>query len=195
MRLVFSNIFNYFSVSDPVVSSNLNLTLSPSHTNYITALAFSSDHSYLSSCDYNNTVYNKINFWSASSNWTFTFQLSNGALCYTMTQLPNGQLASGSNNKINIWDPLNNVAAPLRTLTGHSYTVYALALSPDGIYLASGSSDNSVKLWFYASQTTAFKTLTGHTNRVTALCFVSNQILASGSFDLSIKIWNITSGI
>jgi WD40 repeat protein len=67
-------------------------------------------------------------------------------------------------------------------------------MSPDGFLLASGSQDNTTKIWNYTSQTTALQTLIGHTKEVRPVCFVSNQIVASGSFDNTIKIWNIQTG-
>ncbi len=169
----------------------MNLTLSPSHTSYVNALAFSSDHSYLASGSYDGY----LNLWNAYSNWTLMFRLNNNGYCGALIQLPNGQLAAGSGNNTNIWDLLNNVAAPIRTLSGHTNRVFGLALSPDASLLASSSEDTTVKLWNYASQTTALNTLSGHTDEVRALCFVSNQFLVSGSFDKSIKVWNLTSGI
>ena len=36
---------------------------------------------------------------------------------------------------------------PIKTLTGHSANVYSVNYSPDGKYLASGSGDNSIKIW------------------------------------------------
>ena len=170
------------------VSSSQNFTLT-GHSGGVFGVAFSSDHSYLSSCDNSNT----IKFWNALTNWTLMFQVSNGA-CLALIQLPNGQLAAGSGFNINIWDPLNTVVAPLTTLTGHTDKVLVLVLSPNGSLLASGSADTSVKLWSFESQTTFVKTLTGHTDKVRTLCFVSNQILASGSYDLTIKVWDISSG-
>jgi WD40 repeat protein len=169
----------------------MNLTLSPSHTDYVDALAFSSDHSYLAS----GSADGYLNLWNANTNWTLMFRLNNG-YCGVLIQLPNGQLAAGSGNNINIWDPLNNAAAPIRTLTGHTNTVHGLSLSPDASLLASSSQDTTVKLWNFAgSQTTFFKTLSGHSGEVRALCFLSNQLLVSGSHDTSIKVWNVTSGI
>jgi WD40 repeat protein len=121
--------------------------------------------------------------------------LNNGGACNALIQLPNSQLAASSGNVITIWSPLTNINAPLRNLSGHSGSVYDLALSPDGSILASASQDRTIRIWNYASSSTALKKLTGHTNEVRAVCFVSNQILASGSSDMSIKIWNVSSGM
>ncbi len=131
--------------------------------------------------------------WSATTSWPLNNPLSNG-LCNALTQLPNGQLAASSASNINIWSPLNNPPILVRTLAGHTGWVQSLALSPDCSTLASGSADNKIKLWRYATQTTVLKTLTGHTDQVRAVCFVSDQILASGSVDLTIKIWNTQTG-
>ncbi len=118
-----------------------------------------------------------------------------GQTCLALIQLPNGQLAATSGYNINIWSPLTNIIAPLATLSGHSNMVLALALSPNRSLLASGSQDNTIKLWSYLTQSTASNTFMGHTSYVRAVCFLSNQILASGSIDMSIKIWNVDSGI
>ena len=44
-----------------------------------------------------------------------------------------------------MWDPDKGTAT--RTLTGHTDWVYALAFSPDGELLASGSWNGEVKVW------------------------------------------------
>ncbi len=184
-------IFLFISLFLVSVSSNMNLTLSPSHTSYLNDLAFSSDHSYLASCSADGY----LNLWNANSSWTLMFRLNNG-YCAVLIQLPNGQLAAGSGFNINIWDPLNTIVGPIRTLTGHSNFVFGLSLSPDSSILASSSQDTTIKLWnFISGQTTALMTLSGHSDQVRALCFVTNQLLVSGSFDFSIRVWNVTSGI
>ena len=56
--------------------------------------------------------------------------------------------------------------------------------------LASGSSDNTVKLWDVGSGT-CVKTLAGHTNPVQSVCEVGGM-LASGSWDGTVKLWPMT---
>ncbi len=46
---------------------------------------------------------------------------------------------------------------------GHSSRVYSVAFSSDGKYLASGSEDNTVKLWIVESQKEV-TTLQGHSS-------------------------------
>jgi WD40 repeat protein len=36
---------------------------------------------------------------------------------------------------------------PLRTMTGHTDSIFSVAFAPDGRTLASGTRDNTIKLW------------------------------------------------
>lgn len=58
----------------------------------------------------------------------------------------------------------------MRTLEGHSDVVFSVAFSPDGSTLASGSWDNTIKLWDEASAKCT-KTLAGHSVAVSSLAF------------------------
>ncbi len=66
-------------------------------------------------------------------------------------------------------------------LQGHNLSVNSVAFSPDGKYLASGSSDNTVKLWSIESHKEV-TTLQGHDSTVLSVAFSPDgKYLASGS--------------
>ena len=77
------------------------------------------------------------------------------------------------------------------TITGHSDKVDSVAFSPDGKMLASGSWDETVKVWDV--QTGALKlTITGHCNVVDSVAFSPDgKTLAIGCYDKTIKLWDM----
>ncbi|MEH2042595.1 WD40 repeat domain-containing protein, partial [Nostoc sp.] len=82
----------------------------------------------------------------------------------------------------------------LKTLTGHSSSVYSVAYSPNGQQLASASRDKTIKIWDVSSGQ-LLKTLTGHSDSVISVAYSPNgQQLASASWDKTIKIWDVSSG-
>ncbi|WP_456460673.1 caspase family protein [Reichenbachiella sp.] len=85
---------------------------------------------------------------------------------------------------------------PLETVIqrGHRAAVRTVAYSPDGKFIATGSRDNSIKLW-EVSTSREIRTFLGHINPVNIVAFdPSGQWLASGSSDNSIIIWEVATG-
>jgi len=77
----------------------------------------------------------------------------------------------------------------LRTLSGHIHFVRSVAFSPDGQILASGSWDQTIKVW-NLSTSQELNTLKGHTDAVLNVSLSANgQTLVSGSKDQTIKVW------
>ncbi|KAJ5742536.1 vegetative incompatibility protein HET-E-1 [Penicillium nucicola] len=70
----------------------------------------------------------------------------------------------------------------------------SVAFSPDGQTVASGSLDNTIKLWD-AQTGKERQTLEGHSDSVRSVAFSTNgQTVASGSDDHTIKLWDAQTG-
>src|SRR6266702_2135531 len=92
--------------------------------------------------------------------------------------------------------PLPDLPHPalVRTLQGHTDWVNSCAVSPDGTWIVSASTDNTLKVWDAHSGTERF-TLQGHTSRVNS-CAVSpdGTWIVSASTDNTLKVWDVHSG-
>ncbi|HIG80358.1 MAG TPA: hypothetical protein EYQ62_01645 [Verrucomicrobiales bacterium] len=80
----------------------------------------------------------------------------------------------------------------LHTLQGHRGSIWSVAWRPDGKQIATGSWDNSIKLW-EASTGKLQHTVQGHKNRVHKIAWSPNgKHLASCGWGGVIKIWDGT---
>lgn len=91
--------------------------------------------------------------------------------------------------------PSPGVARQQFIYRGHSGPITALAWSPDGQYVASGSVDKTVQVWRASDGALAY-TYYGYTSPVTSLAWATDrphEIASSGQNDGSVQIWDALS--
>ena len=83
----------------------------------------------------------------------------------------------------------------LQILEGHERVVSAIAFSPDGKFLATGSWDYKVRLWDPATGA-LHSTLQGHHDKIHGIAFSPEGHLASASaVDRTVRIWEPVTGV
>ncbi|MXZ05010.1 MAG: T9SS type A sorting domain-containing protein, partial [Rhodothermaceae bacterium] len=81
-----------------------------------------------------------------------------------------------------------------RRFEGHTLDVNSVVFSPDGMQLASGSDDHTVRLWDIATGEELLR-FDRHLRDVNSVVFsLDGKQLASGSDDDTIRLWDIATG-
>ncbi len=171
------------------------------HTRRIKSLAFSPDGKVLASGD----EYRTIHLWdldTATSHATYKASVSFSALTFS----PNGKLlASGSGNgSVRLWNAESkqegwrgaiNRFLPTLTLKGHKDGVSALAFSPDGKTLLTGSDDGTIRAWDTITGKEQFR-CPGHTSEISGLAVSDggNTLISVHSWKNQLLHWDINVG-
>ncbi|MFC1652113.1 protein kinase [Planctomycetota bacterium] len=92
------------------------------------------------------------------------------------------------------WQYLWKLSKRNPVLVGHQGSIRSLSFSPDGKHIATGSWDNSLKIWD-TERCIEIKTLQGHKGCVTSVEYSPDgKKIASRSRDGAVKLWNVASG-
>ncbi|KAH7318916.1 hypothetical protein B0J17DRAFT_686223 [Rhizoctonia solani] len=87
---------------------------------------------------------------------------------------------------------LQTVLGPLE---GHNDLVTSIAVSPDGLYIASGSYDTTIRVWNAHSGTLVTGPIKAHPDRVVSVVFSpdSTRIVSTGAYD-ALRVWSVQNG-
>ena len=84
--------------------------------------------------------------------------------------------------------PINNSIS--QNLDGHSSNVSTMKIIAKNKHLITGSADYTIKIWDIDAGV-CLKTLKSHTDELSCLKYLNENLLVSGSWDFNIKLWNI----
>ncbi|KAJ2914830.1 hypothetical protein MD484_g5576, partial [Candolleomyces efflorescens] len=110
----------------------------------------------------------------------------------SVAMLPDGNFATAGNNTICVWDAKRGVQmGPGQGIRAHRSRTNTIAVSSDGVYLASGSQGGMIRVWNVETKVQA-GVLLGHTAAVNSVAFTADRRhIVSGADDGTIRIWDM----
>ncbi|KAJ5216310.1 uncharacterized protein N7498_002717 [Penicillium cinerascens] len=175
------------------ITTGTELQALTGHGNYLYSLAFSPDGKLLESGSWSGLIH----LWEITTrNFPPAAEIERHlepVVCVTVS--PNGKLVasySSDDETTKLWDAVSGTIQ--HSLEGHSNRVRAVAFSPDGKMVATGSADHKVKFW---DTTTGIlqHTLEVNIGPIESVAFSSDsRLLAAGTIDGTISTWATFDG-
>jgi len=171
------------------------------HSGNVSSVAIAPDGRHAVSASWDHT----LKVWDLESGRTLRTLEGHSEGVRGVAITPDGRrMVSASDDKtLRVWDLESGLrrflphpwrGRELRTLEGHSYTVYGVAIAPDGRFAVSASWDHTLKVWDLQSGR-ELRTLEGHSNIVFSVGITPDgQRAVSASGDKTLKVWDLESG-
>jgi WD40 repeat protein len=142
---------------------------------------------YVATCSWDATA--KIWNVSSSFNWTLIRTYSqHSSYVVALEWLDQDTLASGSfDQTIKLWSPTTGQTK--RTIQINQ-SVTSLKMLNNNIHLAAGLRNGDINI-YNINDGNLVSSLKGHTSYVRDLVQISNELLASSSWDKTVRIWNL----
>jgi cytochrome c len=156
------------------------------HGGPVRALAISADGSSAISGSFDTSAIR----WSLRGNAAEQVLRYHDGAVNAVAVLSDGRfVTAGEEGRIAIWRA--GEQEPAAVLEGHTAPVVSLAVSPDGLSLASASWDHSVRLWPLVGG--APRVFDGHRQNVNGVAFTADgRSLVSAGYDATLRIWPLS---
>lgn len=163
------------------------------HLHNMTSMCYSPEGQYIAT----GGLDGKIKVWNASSGFCFVTLKDHTGAVTDLQFSPKGQVivSASQDGTVRAFDMIRY--RNFRTMTSPKSTQFScVAIDPSGELIAAGSStDFSVYVWSLQTGK-LLDVLDGHEGPVTTLKFSpQNPQLATGSWDATVKIWELYSGV
>jgi WD40 repeat protein len=150
---------------------------------------FNTNTNYVATCSKDA----KVKIWNVLSSFDWTLirtysQHTSGV--YALEWLDSDTLASGSyDQSIKIWSP---TTGQTKLTIQTNQWVSSLKMLNTNIHLAAGLQNGDINI-YNINDGNLVSSLKGHTSYVYDLVQISNELLASSSWDKTVRIWNLTT--
>ena len=175
------------------------------HNMPLYAMAFSPDGKYIAMAGKDQAI---ILFDARKIDTPPTSFVAHNDDIYALAWGPNHIFASAScierdprnwciKGEVAVWklEKIGQNPLEVKRFPAHGDWINAIAVSPNGKYIATGGGDNVINL--YSTKTWEhLKTLHGHTGRISALAFPArnSSLLGSTSMDGTVRVWSVPDG-
>ncbi|BFZ00253.1 hypothetical protein BsWGS_03292 [Bradybaena similaris] len=123
----------------------------------------------------------------------FKFDAHDGEVYSIQWSYSGGLFATGgADRKIKLWEVHAGQCEAKGTLVGSNAGVTSLDFSADDTKIVGASNDFASRVWTVGNQRLQH-TLTGHSGKVMSAKFVTEHQIVSGSYDRTLKVWDLHS--